>query len=200
VAPTHRGGGRCAPRPLGQMGARTCEARRSSVCTARWRCSRIRDRRRAGFCAGSTCPGRRGLAACSPLARRLQIGFASKVQTCATGDGPGGWIVSSRGVGCPYVRRLRGRPWGRGRRLPAHASMSARRQIGPVASRATGSGKSGRWLQRQALLRATPCIFAISVSPTSSSATDADVNKTCRRQLQVMVAYVYRFPSMRMGG
>jgi hypothetical protein len=80
----------------------------------------------------------------------------------------------------------------------AQASTSARRQIGPVASRVTGSGKSGRRLQRQALLRATPCRLAISVSPTSSSATVGDAIKTCRRRLQ-MVAYVYKFSALREG-
>jgi hypothetical protein len=108
--------------------------------------------------------------------------------------------VSKRGVSGFYSRRLRGRPGERGRRLLAQASTSARRQIGPVASRAIGSGKSERRLQRQALLRATPCRLAISVSPTSSSATTPDRSKTCRRRLQRVVAYVYRFCCTQTGG
>ena len=106
--------------------------------------------------------------------------------------------MTKHGLTRLYTRRLRGRPGERGRRLLAHASTSARRQIGPVASRAIGSGKSGRWLHRQALLRATPCRLAISVSPTNSSAT-AGKAKTCRRCLQDLVAFVYRFSPPQEG-
>ena len=77
--------------------------------------------------------------------------------------------------------------------MAAQASISARRQIGPLASLASGAGKSGRRLQRQALFRATRCSLAISLSPTSSSAIAADASKTGRQRLQAMVASVYRF-------
>ena len=71
----------------------------------------------------------------------------------------------------------RGRPSGRGRARFTHFSTSERRQTRPRASRAAGSGKSPRCVQRQAEFTCTPPISAISVMPTSS--IGAEVSKTC---------------------
>jgi hypothetical protein len=90
------------------------------------------------------------------------------------------------------AQRLRGRPSGSGSRRP-QASTSSRRQMGPDASRAIVTGKSSRLVQRQAVLRATSNIAAISARPTSSPSLFTTMARgyqgqrvvTCRHNLLV---------------